>query len=267
MYHAHWGLEESPFGSRLDPRFFHESPTHEEALARLHFLVDQGRRLGLLTGLPGSGKSMLLEVFAGEVRREGRPVAKVNLLGIETEELLAEVAARLGVYPGPARDRLPLWRTVVDRLAELRYQQTDAVILFDSTDQAPPDVLTAVARLAQADLSPSSRLTLVLACRPDRVERLGQTLLEMAALRIDLQPWEQADTHAYLNHSLDKAGCRTSVFEEEAVGRIHELARGVPRRVSQLADLALAAGAGGRLESIDAGTVDSVYRELGVIEV
>ena len=64
MYQAHWGLQESPFRGLLDPKFFYQSPTHEEALARLQFLVDQQRRLGLLVGPPGSGKSLLLEVFA-----------------------------------------------------------------------------------------------------------------------------------------------------------------------------------------------------------
>jgi len=63
MYQTHWGLQESPFRGCLDPKSFYQSPTHEEALARLHFLVEHGRRLGLLTGPSGSGKSLLLEVF------------------------------------------------------------------------------------------------------------------------------------------------------------------------------------------------------------
>jgi type II secretory pathway predicted ATPase ExeA len=83
MYQAPWGLEQSPFRSCLDPRFFYRSPTHEEALSRLHFLVEQRRRVGLLMGPAGSGKSLLLEVFAEQLRQKGLPVAKVNLLGIE----------------------------------------------------------------------------------------------------------------------------------------------------------------------------------------
>ena len=73
MYQAHWGLQESPFRGRPDPKLFYQSPTHEEALARLHFLSDQRRRLGLLVGASGSGKSLFLEVFAQQLRRTGRP--------------------------------------------------------------------------------------------------------------------------------------------------------------------------------------------------
>ena len=57
MYQAYWGLVESPFRGGLDPRFYHEGPTQEEAIARLHFLVDGGRPLGLLLGSTGCGKN------------------------------------------------------------------------------------------------------------------------------------------------------------------------------------------------------------------
>ena len=63
MYETHWGLRESPFRGLANPRYFYCSPTHDEALARLQFLVQHRRRLGLLLGMPGSGKSLLLEVF------------------------------------------------------------------------------------------------------------------------------------------------------------------------------------------------------------
>jgi hypothetical protein len=48
--------------------------------------------------------------------------------------------------------------------------------------------------------------------------------------------------------------------------RLHDLCDGIPRRVNQLANLALLAGAGRKLTLIDTDTVDSVYHELGVID-
>ena len=50
-----------------------------------------------------------------------------------------------------------------------------------------------------------------------------------------------------------------------ALVRLHELTGGVPRRIKQLADLALLAGAGGNMAQIEPSTIDSVYQELGVI--
>jgi general secretion pathway protein A len=267
MYHSHWGLDETPFRTRLDPRFFHQSPTHEEALARLHFLIDYGRRLGLLIGPKGSGKSLLLEVFAGELRGRGLPVAKVNLLGIDHHEMMWLLACDLGLNPCGAPPSPSLWRLVTDRITEYRYQQLDTVILFDDANRATDETLTQVARLVQFDCSPEARLTVVLAGSPERIRRLGDPLLERAELRIDVDPWEPADTEDYVKASLARAGRQAPVFDLAAVQRLHQLGEGIPRRINQLADLALLAGAGQNLDQIDEATVESVYRELGVIEV
>jgi type II secretory pathway predicted ATPase ExeA len=264
MYQSHWGLHQSPFRDCRDPQDFYQSPTHDEALARLQFLVDERRRLGLLMGPPGSGKSLVLEVFAAQLGRRGLPVAKVNLLGIEPAELLWLLATQFGLNPGRSDSTAGLWRKVTDRLLEHRYQQLSTAILLDDADQASPQVLVQLVRLADHDPSPEAKLTLVLAGQQQRMGRLGDALLGRAELRVDLDPWEESDTEGYLKTSLRQAGCQTPVFAEPAVARLHELSHGIPRRVRQLADLALVAGAGRDLAEVDADVVESVWQELSV---
>jgi len=246
---------------------FYESPTHEEALARLHFLVDQRRRLGLLMGPAGSGKSLLLEVFANQTRGLDRVAVELELVGVEPEEFMTLLAIGLGLNPRPGLPGTAAWRLVADRIAEFRYQQVPTVLLLDDADGASPAVLTQVTRLAKSESGPDSRLTMVLTGQPARMGRLGTGLLELADLRIDVEAWEPADTAQFIESSLRKAGRSTPVFGEPAVARLHQLARGIPRRISQLSDLAMVAGVGRNLASIDAETVDSACRELGVIEV
>jgi len=262
MYQSHWGLRDSPFRGCLDPGAFYESPTHEEALARLQFLVEQHCRLGLLIGPSGSGKSLLLEVFAAQLRRRGRPTAKISLLDVEPTEMLWLLAAEWGLNPGPSRSTAALWRMLTDRLIEHRYQQLETVLLFDDADQANRAVLRHVARLARYDTSPEMRLSIVLAGRNEGMARLDESLLGLTDLRIDLEPWQRAETGDYVNRRLSQAGRQTPVFTAPAVDRLHEAAHGIPRCVSQLADLALLAGAGQNLQQIDAGVVDSVCQEL-----
>ncbi len=267
MYPSHWGLRESPFRGRLDPHFFYQSPTHEEALARLHFLVDERRRLGLLMGPTGSGKSLLLEVFAQRLRRDGSPAVLVSLLGAEPAEMLWQLAVGLQLNPDPSMPSAALWRAVTDRIIEHRYQQLATVVLLDDAHQADPRVLAQVTRLVQFDPSPQSRLTIVLAGHREQMGHLGHHLLDLAELRIDVEPWEPSDTKDFISTSMAQAGCQSRVFDDPAVARLHELAHGIPRRVSQLADLALLAGAGAELGQIGAETVESAYHELGVVEV
>ncbi len=264
MYQAHWGLRESPFRGVLDPKLFYQSPTHEEALARLHFLSDQRRRLGVLVGPSGSGKSLLLEVFAQQLRRTARPVAKLSLLGVEPAEMLGMLAAGWGLSLNPTESLATVWRAVTDRLIEYRYQQFEPVALLDDADQADSQVLQHVARLARFDPSPEMRLTLVLAGRNEGIAKLGEPLSDLVDLRIEVEAWEPADTEEFLHVRLAQAGRHSPVFAQAAVARLHELSHGIPRHISRLADLALLAGAGQQLQQIDAGVVDEVYQELAV---
>ena len=262
MYLSHWDLVDCPFPRRLEPKSFYPSPAHEEALSRLHFLVDQRHRLGLLLGGGGTGKSFLLQVFADRLRRAGRPVAAVGLVGVEPSELLWLLAGGLGLHPEPTLPPWGLWRLLADRLAEYRYQQLQAVFLLDDADHAAAEVLTQVMRLVKCDAATASGLTVVLAGQEQRIGRLGTDLLELAELRIDLGCWEQGETEQYLAAALAQAGRTAAAFDPAALTRLHELSAGVPRRVAQLADLALVAGASQHLPQIDADTVDCVSREL-----
>lgn len=262
MYQTHWGISESPFRGCIDPKCFYQSPTHEEALARLSFLVEQRRRLGLLIGPSGSGKSLVFEVLAQRLRRQGRSVAKVSLLDVEPTEMLSLLASEWELPIGSLQSATVLWRALSNRLAEHRYQQLETVVLLDDVGQADPRTLQHVARLVRFDPSPEMPLTLVLAGRQECVAKLGQSLLGLVDLRIDIEPWERADTEQYVTTLLSKKGCRTPVFANPALDRLQELAHGIPRRVSQLADLALVAGAGQNLAQIDAGVVEEAYQEL-----
>jgi type II secretory pathway predicted ATPase ExeA len=262
MYESHWGLRESPFRCLADPRFFYCSPTHEEALARLSFLIENHRRLGLVTGAAGSGKTLLLKVFGREQREAGCQVAYVNLLSLSPSEFLWELATQLHRNPSDRETPFQLWRRIVDRLTENRYQQVPTAILLDDVDEAQEDVLSHVIRLVCHNASSEGLVTTVLAVDPRAVQRLGRRLLELSELRIELESWERDDTLHFLQDSLAKAGSQAAVFDHEAAARLHELAHGVPRQVSYLAELALLAGAGRQLPTIDAATVESVYEEL-----
>jgi general secretion pathway protein A len=149
-------------------------------------------------------------------------------------------------------------------LIENRYQQLPTIVLLDDVDQANAAVLQHVSRLARLEPSPEMRLTIVLAGRNEGMAKLGESLLGLSELRVELEPWQPSDTQQYVKTLLSQAGRQKPVFAQRAVDRLHELAHGIPRRVSQLADLALLAGAGQNLEQIDAGVVEEAYQELGV---
>ena len=224
--------------------------------------------MGLLLGGHGSGKSLLLQVFARQLRQRGCRLALVNLQGLEPLDLLGQIAVQLGANPGRGDTLSGLWRRLGDRVVELRYEDQQAVVLLDDAHAAADRVLSATLRLVQLARTTGAALTLVLSSADGAAASLpgsAEALLDLAALRIDLDPWEANDTAEYLRTALEKAGCRVDLFAPSAVERLHELGMGVPRRISQLADLALLAAAGQELSQLDGDTVDSVHRALAVV--
>src|SRR5690242_18883501 len=96
MYEAYWKLRHSPFESNADAGFFYESETHQSALLKLRYLVENRKGGGLLVGGGGFGKSYLLQVLTMTLKDRGGPVIPVLFPQMSAAELMAYIAAELG---------------------------------------------------------------------------------------------------------------------------------------------------------------------------
>src|SRR3954469_16944356 len=77
----HWGLDSWPFRSLPGAGQFYPTASHNEALARIEHLVEGRRRVGVLLGESGFGKSLLLKVAARQLSRKAAAVAVVDATG------------------------------------------------------------------------------------------------------------------------------------------------------------------------------------------
>jgi hypothetical protein len=64
-------------------------------------------------------------------------------------------------------------------------------------------------------------------------------LSDRLAARCLLSPFIEAESSAYVIGRLTAAGAQTSIFTQGALSAMHHAADGLPRRLNQLADLAL----------------------------
>jgi type II secretory pathway predicted ATPase ExeA len=257
-----WGLERWPFRGSVGENQFYPTAGHNEALARIEYLVESRRRLGVLLGDAGVGKSLVLRIAAQRLARKGCSVVVVDALGASTWEVLWSLAAGLKTAPRADADIPWLWRQIADRVAENRMQQVPTVLLVDDAGQAGPDLVTQFARLARLDTSAAARWTIVLAAEAAQAARWNDALRSVVDLRIELSRWSPSDTVGYVQTALVDAGRLEPVFDDEALRTLHELASGIPQDVARLADYALLAAAGTNVTSIDAAAVEAAYDEI-----
>jgi len=261
---AKWSWNDAPFSTKLDPRRFFAGVSQEESLSRMQFLVDNRRRVGVLTGTQGSGKSMLLEVAAQQFRQQNRLVVLSSVVGVDVDEFLWKIAAGLGANPSITASARRLWRDIEDQISSNRYLRISTVILLDDVEEAETEVLASISRLLQLDASDDSQLTLIASCEENRTHLLGQRLHDACDLRIELEPWTADEVENFVRASLAASACGPDLFTPQAVARLFELSEGMPRRVQQLAQLALVAAAAQDLAEIGEDTVDAVSQELSV---
>lgn len=257
-----WTWNDAPFSTKLDARRFYPGVSQEESLSRLHFLVDNHRRLGILTGASGCGKSMVLEVAAKQFRQRNNQVVLDSVVGVDPDEFLWKLAAGLGTNPSIRATNRELWRDIDDLISANRYQQLATVLLFDDVEEAETDVLQSITRIAQSDKSDDSRLTVVVAADSRKTHLLGQRLAELCDLRVEIEPWGEDEVTDFVRTALTSAACSPDLFTEGSLRLLTESTNGVPRQVQQLAQLSLVAAAAQDLEEIDEETLDAVQREL-----
>lgn len=262
MYADYWGLAETPFHSAADPRWFFESPGHEEALARLLFLIEHQRRCGVISGAPGTGKSLILELVRSEAARSGAQAALVDLVGRTTREMLWEILASLGLWPGAEDAPHKLWRRLQDRIAANADARQRLVLLFDHLERGHAECISAIERLQQLSAGGRAGLTLIVGIRSQRSPETARVLRDMSDLRIDLPPFDREQTRQYVEALLARAGAQRPFFADSAFDRLYDETQGVPREINRLCELSLLAGMAEQATSIDDPLVAAAAEEL-----
>jgi general secretion pathway protein A len=258
-YTSYWGMSTSPFSEGPGGA---TSPLIDEALARLTFLVDERRPLGILVGEAATGKTRLLKLFASRLARRGVIVARDSLLGRQSYEMLWEIGNRLGARPQSGEPLLAIWNALESRIVELALDRARIVVLLDDVDGALGDAISQIHRLlALGDRFPTL-MSLILSSHPTNLHRFGTRILQQAHLRVELGALTLEETTEFLRRALATSGTSASPFVPGAIDRLHFLTQGMPGQICRIADLALMVAASEKQKSINEGLIESIFTEF-----
>ena len=100
MYRAYFNLEENPFTTSPDPRFFYLAPSHAESVAKCEYAIRNKSGLAVVYGDVGTGKTTILNKLQERFGDEGFTIAVLNNPNQTSDTaLLKAIAAEFGLKP------------------------------------------------------------------------------------------------------------------------------------------------------------------------
>jgi general secretion pathway protein A len=247
MYASFFGLKQDPFSIAPDPRYLYMSERHREALAHLLYGLGGGGGFVLLSGEIGTGKTTVCRCFLEQIP-DNCNVAYIFNPKLTAHELLRTVCDEFGIAhtsQGPGGETIkdcidPLNAYLLAAHAAGRH----SVLIIDEAQNLSAEVLEQLRLLTNLETNERKLLQIVLIGQPELRRMLARPELEQLAQRViarfHLDALSADETAQYIGHRLAVSG-RTGPlpFDARAMQRIHQLSRGVPRRINLLCDRAL----------------------------
>src|SRR5690606_29646671 len=267
MDNHHFGFSEAPCSIAPDPRYLYLSEQHREALGHLVYGIGDHGGFVVLTGEVGAGKTTVCRCLLQKIP-EHIDIAVIVNPKLDTHELLQTICDELGVA---LAEENPSAKQLLDALNAFllatHARGRNAILIVDEAQNLSPDVLEQLRLLTNLETNERKLLQIILIGQPELRDMLARPDLEQLAQRVvaryHLDPLSEDETSHYIKHRLSVAGLSGLIpFDREARHRIHELTRGVPRRINLLCDRALLGAYANGRQRVDRATVDQAAIEV-----
>ncbi len=271
MYTKYWNLREAPFINSYNPRQLYLSSQFEEGVARLLYLVLEGRVAGVLTGQFGMGKSFLLSSLTARIAQAGIPYIRIDAIPKGHLALLRHVIAGLGVKGTVASiaDGLMTLQELSRKPGALKRH---AILIDEAQYLGDDDGLYLIhylsnLRLVSSDGREQQLATVIMAGIPELLDKVRsyQSLRARVQLTWTLDPLTPGETIEFVQHKIMAAGGDMWIFNQEALSELYRLSGGVPRSITNICDTALMLGYVAKAPEIDAAIVQQAAEDVGIL--
>ena len=268
MYAEFYGLKELPFALTPDPRFIYFTPSHTEVMANLHYGIESGKGLVVVTGEVGTGKTTILRWM---MQRLDRTVLVAYIFNprFSVTEFYQQVASLLDIQKWETNPEL---LAALGQALESRHSRgLRTVLIIDEAQGLSPAVLEEIRLLSNFESDTAKQLQIVLTGQPELREVLNdpdlRQLKQRVALRCVIKPLPTVEeTDRYITSRLLVAGAeRTDIFSSAAIDYIYRCTEGIPRNINNLCDNALLAGYAAGDPTIDRSIIEEVAESLDML--
>jgi general secretion pathway protein A len=259
MVEAYFNLKKTPFSKGIDPRDIFPSEGTKELLQRFEYMK-QYRGIMLLTGEPGTGKTLHLRAFINSLNENLYKYFYLPLSTVNTLDFYRQLSSHLGVEP-PYR-KTQLFTTIQSAIVNyVENMKKVPVFLFDEAHLFKNENFYELQIITNFNLDSIDPAIFILAGQSHLRDRLFRPIHQSFNQRIFLKfhttPLSKDETIHYVEHHLQLAGATSPIFNQNALCAIYQVSAGVCRVINKLTKKALALGA---LEKKDTLNEEHIHR-------
>ena len=255
-YIARYGLEFNPFLKNAKDIFV-DTAEISEARVRLDCLAAT-KGFGILTGEPGRGKSTAARVWTSSLNPSLFKVTYNSLSTLTVMDFYRQIASKLGAEAGFRKNDIfnEIQHEIRRNALEKRITP---VIVIDEADMLSHKILSDLQIMFNFEMDSRDLAIILLVGQPRLNVTLNQSTHEPLRQRIIMNYHmggiTKEEGRTYIMKKLEGAGCRQTVFEENATEAILNAANGTPRMINKICNTSLMIGNSQSKSIIDAETV------------
>jgi type II secretory pathway predicted ATPase ExeA len=261
---SHYGFSRMPFGKDLAPGMLHAHGAHAEAVARMSWCIAE-QAIGVVSGECGAGKTVAARAAVASLDASRHTVLYLGTPGVGLRGIYGLIITTLGGTPRFHHAALiPQAQEML--AAEHAERGKHVVLIIDEAHLLDAESLEGIRCLSNMGMDQTAPFCLLLLGQPTLRRQLRQgtftALDQRIGMRYAINGLDARETQSYVQHHLALAGRSDTLFSDDAVALIHDISRGLPRLINNLAVASLIAAFASKK-----GIVDESAARVAVAEI
>jgi putative secretion ATPase (PEP-CTERM system associated) len=269
MYKNFYNLTQNPFQLNANLDFFFDSAGHKRAKAYLRYGLVQGEGFVVVTGMAGTGKTMLVKELFQSLQEDSEIIIGVMVTSqVGAEDTLRMLSTVFKLAYEYDENKAVLLARLEKFFKESGKKGKRVLLVVDEAQNLPKQSIEELRMLSNIEWDGKPILQIFLVGQEELGRRLYSPGMDQVKQRIvathHLKSIEKDEIKQYIIFRLSKAGWKNNPqFEEEIFSEIYNYTDGIPRRINTLCDRLLLYG---YLEELNTLGVDNVKHVISEIE-
>ena len=259
-----YGMSHNPF-DKTAPKVV-ETIDFKEMNVRLKYLTNV-LGIGLITGRPGAGKTVILREYAQRLNPNQYRVSYLPLSTVSVSDFYNQLAVSLGIEP--AFRKSAKFRQIQERISELHdVEHITPVFILDEAQYLSGLIYNELVLLTNFGMDAENKCLIILAGLPQLTQLLQRPQFEAFRQRITIKyqvvGMEYADSQQYVKEKFSSAGVLDDIITDEAFKNMFTNSGGSIRRLDQMITKSLIIGAQQEKRLIDNEVVYQANAEVAL---